>query len=84
MTLTTPHLHVWHVPRILAIPKNAQDEHDITFSKGKVFRESQRWVALHNFLELLPVEESGVLRSCVGEGCCAFRKVAGRLTGNEE
>lgn len=49
MTLTTPYLHVWDVPGILAIPKNAQDEHEITFSKDKLSRESQRWVSLHNF-----------------------------------
>lgn len=54
---------VWHwalrafMPGILAISKNAQDEHGITFPKKKVSRECQRWVSLHNFLEFLPGEE---------------------------
>lgn len=59
MTLTAPYLGVWDVPGILAIPGNAQDEHEITLSKDKVSRENQRWVTLHNFLEFLPVEEVG-------------------------
>lgn len=57
MTLITPYLHIWHMPGILAIPKNAQNEHEITLFKVKVSRESQKWVSLPDFLEFLPVEE---------------------------
>lgn len=45
------------MPGILAIPKNAQNEHEITLFKVKVSRESQKWVSLPDFLEFLPVEE---------------------------
>lgn len=57
MRLIPPYLHIWDMPGILAIPKNAQNEHEITFSKVKVSRESQSWVSLPDFLEFPPVEE---------------------------
>lgn len=44
------------MPGILDVPNNVQDEHEISFSKDTVPRESERQIPLHQPLET-PVEE---------------------------
>lgn len=44
------------MPGILDVPNNAQDEHEIAFSKDTVPRDSERQIQLHQSLET-PVEE---------------------------
>lgn len=44
------------MPGILDVPNNAQDEHEIAFSKDTAPRESERQIPLHQPLET-PVEE---------------------------